>query len=302
MQSKKKEGESELFFFLKNVGQASFSAMVAESLTIPMDTAKVRLQIQKTEAGQKPKYSGLINTVKMIRAEEGPRALFNGLVPGLQRQLIFAGLRVGLYVPVRDLITGPLPEGVNPTVPQKILAAMATGTIGISVANPTDLVKVKMQGQGAQILQGGPRLYNNSMDCYAKLYRQGGIGNLWTGWGPNVMRNSIINAAELASYDQYKQMALASGIFKDGIPCHIFCACSAGFTACVVGSPVDVLKTRVMNATKGMYSNPIDCFMQTLKKEGFFAFYKGFGPNVGRLCGWNVVMFLTLEQVKKAMA
>jgi len=51
MQSKKKEGESELFFFLKNVGQASFSAMVAESLTIPMDTAKVRLQIQKTEAG-----------------------------------------------------------------------------------------------------------------------------------------------------------------------------------------------------------------------------------------------------------
>ena len=116
MQSKKKEGESELYFFLKNVGQASFSAMVAETLTIPMDTAKVRLQIQKTGEGQKPKYTGLIQTVKMISAEEGPRALFNGLIPGLQRQFIFAGLRVGLYVPVRDLITGPLPEGVNPTV------------------------------------------------------------------------------------------------------------------------------------------------------------------------------------------
>lgn len=65
------------------------------------------------------------------------------------------------------------------------------------------------------------------------------------------MRNSIINAAELASYDQYKQMVLNSGFLKDGIPLHLLCACMAGTTACIVGSPVDVLKTRMMNASKG---------------------------------------------------
>jgi len=32
---------------------------------------------------------------------------------------------------------------------------------------------------------------------------------------------------------------------------HIFCAFGAGFVACVCGSPVDVLKTRMMNATPG---------------------------------------------------
>lgn len=42
------------------------------------------------------------------------------------------------------MICGPLPEGTNPTVFQKILAGMVTGTIGITVANPTDLVKIKM--------------------------------------------------------------------------------------------------------------------------------------------------------------
>ena len=57
---------------------------------------------------------------------------------------MFAGLRVGLYVPVRDMVTGPLPEGVNPSLLQKIVAAAITGTIAISVANPTDLVKIKM--------------------------------------------------------------------------------------------------------------------------------------------------------------
>lgn len=29
---------------------------------------------------------------------------------------------------------------------------------------------------------------------------------LWTGLGPNIARNAIINAAELASYDQVKQV------------------------------------------------------------------------------------------------
>jgi len=73
----------------------------------------------------------------------------------------------------------------------------------------------------------------------------------------------------------------------------------AGFNACVVGSPVDVVKTRVMNAAPGVYSGPADCFMKLAKNEGITAFYKGFIPNVGRLAGWNAVMFLTLEQVKK---
>lgn len=116
------------------------------------------------------------------------------------------------------------------------------------------------------------------------------------------MRNSIINAAELASYDQYKQMVLASGFMQDGILCHMTCASMAGFTACIVGSPVDVLKTRMMNAPAGTYKNPLHAFSSTFKNEGFGAFYKGFIPNVGRLAGWNCCMFLTLEQVKKAMA
>jgi hypothetical protein len=35
---------------------------------------------------------------------------------------------------------------------------------------------------------------------------QEGVRALWTGIGPNVARNAIINAAELASYDQVKQV------------------------------------------------------------------------------------------------
>jgi hypothetical protein len=41
---------------------------------------------------------------------------------------------------------------------------------------------------------------------------------LWKGLGPNIARNAIINAAELASYDQIKVSLLATG--EEGtVPC-----------------------------------------------------------------------------------
>lgn len=35
---------------------------------------------------------------------------------------------------------------------------------------------------------------------------------------------------------------------KDNIICHFICSALAGFTGAVVGSPVDVLKTRIINS------------------------------------------------------
>ena len=43
MNTKQKVGESNIAFFLRNVGMASSAAMIAECATIPLDTAKVRL-------------------------------------------------------------------------------------------------------------------------------------------------------------------------------------------------------------------------------------------------------------------
>lgn len=72
--------------------------------TIPLDTAKVRLQLQKkASAGDGvalPKYRGLLGTVGTIAREEGLSALWKGIVPGLHRQCLFGGLRIGLYEPV----------------------------------------------------------------------------------------------------------------------------------------------------------------------------------------------------------
>ncbi|QHO24646.1 Mitochondrial uncoupling protein [Arachis hypogaea] len=168
---------------------SAFSACFAEVCTIPLDTAKVRLQLQKQALG----------------------------------------------------------------------ANAVTSDVGIAVANPTDIVKVRLQAEG-KLPPGVPRRYSGSLNAYSTIVKQEGIAALWTSLGPNIARNAIINAAELASNDQ--------------------------------------VKSRMMGDSS--YKSTLDCFLKTLKNDGPFAFYKVFIPNFGRLGSWNVIMFLTLEQHAEA--
>ena len=48
-----------------------------------------------------------------------------------------------------------------------------------------------------------------------------------------------------------------------------------GMAQVLVGQPLDTIKTRAQTAARGQFKGPLDIAMQTIKKEGFFALYKG---------------------------
>ena len=70
-------------------GVAAASASLAEMVTLPLDTAKVRLQLQsRAEADSHAvRYRGPLHAMRTMVAEEGPRSLWGGLTPGLHRQV-----------------------------------------------------------------------------------------------------------------------------------------------------------------------------------------------------------------------
>jgi solute carrier family 25 uncoupling protein 8/9 len=89
----------------------------AQIATLPIDTAKVRLQLLQKLRQQAPaspaaasqaaavaappaaaqQRLGMISVMKVIAREEGAAALYKGLWPAVHRQLVFASLRIGLY-------------------------------------------------------------------------------------------------------------------------------------------------------------------------------------------------------------
>uniref|UniRef100_A0A3Q3M4H3 Dicarboxylate carrier UCP2 n=2 Tax=Mastacembelus armatus TaxID=205130 RepID=A0A3Q3M4H3_9TELE len=279
------------------MASAGAAACIADIVTFPLDTAKVRLQIQgEKKAVQGIRYRGVFGTISTMIRTEGPKSLYNGLVAGLQRQLCFASIRIGLYDNVKNFYTGGKD---NPGVLVRILAGCTTGAMAVSFAQPTDVVKVRFQAQVN--LDGVARRYNGTMQAYKHIFQNEGLRGLWKGTLPNITRNALVNCTELVTYDLIKEAILGYNLMSDNLPCHFVSAFGAGFVTTVIASPVDVVKTRYMNSPPGQYKSAINCAWTMLTKEGPTAFYKGFVPSFLRLGSWNIVMFVSFEQIKRAM-
>eukprot|EP01134_Creolimax_fragrantissima_P000069 CFRG0069T1 len=285
----------------RRFGSALIASWVGEATTIPAETIKVRLQNQRSLSTAAPgtiHYRGIVHASYVIPRQEGVRVLFRGLESGLLRQTVFATLRLGLYNPIRDWyvvqLKGPESSG-EPTLPIRVLAAATTGAIAITCASPADLVKVRMQGAASGV-------YKNTLDCFLKVLRTEGVRNLWSGLGPNVARNAVMNACEVATYDQLKSYLINERGYKAGTTTFIASGLGAGFVASVVGSPLDVVKTRVMTNPVDangipVYKNAIDCMFKIVRQEGISALYKGIAANYLRVGSFNTVLFLTYEAV-----
>ncbi|XP_013403442.1 mitochondrial uncoupling protein 2 [Lingula anatina] len=288
---------------------AGLAACTADVITFPLDMAKVRLQIQGESAlisacgahlaGAPPKYHGVFGTIRTIVIHEGARGLYGGLVAGLQRQMCFASVRIGLYDHVKgyyhSFFNRPVSE---PHIGIRILAGVTTGALAVQIAQPTDVVKVRMQAQGNGVL---PKRYDSAFSAYKTIAKQEGIRGLWKGTIPNMTRNAVVNCCELVSYDIIKEKILDYDLMSDNMPCHFVSGFGAGFVTTVIASPVDVVKTRFMNSGKGTYRGAFHCATKMLMEEGPMAFYKGFTPSFLRLGSWNIAMFVCFEQYKRFM-
>ncbi|XP_010862965.1 mitochondrial uncoupling protein 2 [Esox lucius] len=277
---------------------AGTAACIADLVTFPLDTAKVRLQIQgENQSGHKSvRYRGVFGTITTMVRTEGARSLYNGLVAGLQRQMSFASVRIGLYDSMKQFYARGSDQAGIVT---RLMAGCTTGAMAVMFAQPTDVVKVRFQAQAR--LADGVKRYNGTMDAYRTIARDEGVRGLWKGCMPNITRNAIVNCSELVTYDIIKELILKYDLMTDNLPCHFTAALGAGFCTTVVASPVDVVKTRFMNSSSGQYRSAINCAYTMLTMEGTTAFYKGFVPSFLRLGSWNIVMFVSYEQIKRGM-
>ncbi|KAK0204988.1 mitochondrial carrier [Desarmillaria ectypa] len=64
-----------------------------------------------------------------------------------------------------------------------------------------------------------------------------------------------------------------------------------GAAQVVVGQPLDTVKTRAQIAPRGMFKGPMDILIQTVRKEGFFALYKGMASPLFGIAGVNSLLF-----------
>ena len=275
------------------VALAGLSNCCAATITNPLDVLKVRMQVDAHRGGGAP---GLGRTLASMLRDEGVLSLYRGLAPSLLREASYSSLRLGLYEPVRDVYVSALANagvsGSESGLAVKLLAGGTSGIIGSAIANPADLLKVRIQAQTG---------VKEGLWAMARgIVQRDGVSGLWQGVRPSMTRAAVLTASQVGSYDHIKQWLRGCGVpalAQDGLPLHAACSVSAGLVASLATTPIDFVKTRLMAGQRG-YSSAWACVAQAVREEGALTLYRGFLPTFMRVGPHTVITFVVFERLR----
>ena len=219
------------------------------------------------------------------------QGLYKGFTASAARESSYSSLRLGLYEPFKILYGGNTDPAHTP-IWVKQLAGVSSGLVGSALANPTDIVKVRMQAWKEEP--------HNLRWHVRHIYSNWGVGGFYVGVKPTVIRAMLLNGTQLATYDEAKHSLINAGYFVEGPTVHFVASFIAGIAVAVVTSPVDLVKTRVMNVDPAnpAYSSMTDCFKKTIKSEGVRGLYKGFNAQWLRVGPLTMIQFMVWEQLR----
>ncbi|XP_039105095.1 mitochondrial brown fat uncoupling protein 1 isoform X3 [Hyaena hyaena] len=218
---------------------AGVAACVADVITFPLDTAKVRLQIQgECQTSSAIKYKGVLGTITTLAKTEGPLKLYSGLPAGLQRQISFASLRIGLYDTVQEFFsTGK--ERTTPNLTRNVIincteivtydlmkealvknkllsddlrchfvSALIAGLCTTVLSSPVDVVKTRF-------VNSPPGQYTSVPNCAMTMLTKEGPLAFFKGFVPSFLRLGSWNVIMFVCFEQLKRELMKSGRTMD---------------------------------------------------------------------------------------
>eukprot|EP00887_Chlorella_sp_A99_P008144 scaffold12.g8144.t1 len=302
-----------------------WGALVVVVVTNWVDVIKVRQQL----AG--PAARNVLSTGAAIVWHEGPLALARGMTAAVARGVLYGGMRIGLYSPLKTVLGA---GGKDPSIVRKIAAGMAS-----------DLVKTRMQIKGAAV--------RNPFAIAAAVVREEGAAGLWKGTMPSMARAALLTAAQCATYDEVKASirmnsndvcieaihseggggpatdggpraplaallcgcaampvclsveraprVCAAQIFflrrygwEDSFPTHLTVSGIAGVVTATAVAPADMVKT-AMFAPGNSYRGPLDCAADIWRRLGPRGFFRGWGAQWARQGPMTSIIFIRMQ-------
>ncbi|KAG6419148.1 hypothetical protein SASPL_121360 [Salvia splendens] len=290
----------------------------------PFDTVKVKLQKHNTEANGIKYKNGLHCTTRILKTEGvcllNPLLipLFTGVISsskvihGFDASCLEApesnlqdlpGDTANAATEVASVVDEEL--GALMVLSYNFTGAFAGGVVSFILC-PSELVKCRMQVQGADSFLQSTSRYSSPIDCALKTEKRRGI---FRGGGATFLREFIGNAVffstyEYMSYYMHKPLRNASsdlthvidvgvGIFSGGL---------GGIACWSAVLPLDVAKTIIQTSTdKNHTRNPVQVLELIYRRSGIRGCYTGLGPTIVRAFPANAAAIVTWELAMKIL-
>ena len=263
------------------------SGMIATACIQPIDMVKVRLQLagEGARGGPRPSAFGV---AKDIIAQGKVLDLYSGLSAGLLRQAVYTTARLGFFDTFQNILSARA-EKNNTKIgfAERAGAGLTAGGLAAMIGNPADLALIRMQSDGLKPKETRAN-YRSVFDALKRIAGTEGIGALWAGASPTVIRAMALNFGQLSFFAESKSQ-LRHYFPESSESLRTFGASAiAGFFASFLSLPFDFIKTRLQKQSKGPdgkmpYAGFFDCGKKVVANEGWLRFYRGFGTYYVRI-------------------
>ncbi|KAG7446504.1 mitochondrial carrier [Guyanagaster necrorhizus] len=135
-------------------------------------------------------------TLKIVREEGGIRGLYRGLIATAVGVAPYVGINFAAYEFFRGVIT---PPGKN-SVSRKLACGALAGSISQTLTYPFDVLRRKMQVTGMRS-SGLGIAYSGAFDALTGIVRTEGVGGLYRGLWPNLLKVAPSIATSFFTYE-----------------------------------------------------------------------------------------------------
>lgn len=273
------------------------AGMVATTVIQPIDMIKVRLQLAGEGVKTGPKPTPLSVTREIIAAGK-VLDLYTGLSAGLLRQAVYTTARIGFFDTfMKQLNTRAKENGTTLGFKERAAAGLSAGGLAAMIGNPADLALIRMQSDGLKPV-AERKNYKSVIDALSSISKSEGIGALWAGAAPTVVRAMALNFGQLAFFSEAKQQLKDTSLSPRSQT--LAASAVAGFFASFFSLPFDFVKTRLQKQSKRPdgtlpYKSMADCFRKVAKEEGLLRFYRGFSTYYVRIAPHAMVTLIVAD-------
>lgn len=197
-------------YFIGNLASGGAAGASSLCFVYPLDFARTRLaaDVGGGKGGAGRQYKGLFDCIGKTFKSDGLFGLYRGFGVSVQGIIIYRACYFGFY----DTAKGMLPDPKNTPLIISFLIAQCVTTVSGIVSYPFDTVRRRMMMQSG--LPAAERRYKNTLDCWAKVAKQEGVGAFFKGAFSNVLRGTG-GALVLILYDEIK-VAIFGGTAGSG--------------------------------------------------------------------------------------
>ena len=286
------------------------SGVLTRCVCQPFDVVKIRfqLQLEPIKKGSAAKYTSIVGAFAKIPVEEGPRALWKGLIPAQLLSVVFNTSQfVAFEVITRNLfpILPSFLQQPDMKPANHFLCGALAGCTATTVAQPFDVLRTRF------IAQGEPRRYTSIPQALVMLIKEEGFLAMYKGLCPTLIQIGPQTGCQFGFYSVLT--SFWSIVFPRvegtmiGPAESLVCGATAGMSAKAVVYPLDMIKKRLQvqgfeTARQGFgeqrrYDGVLHCIRDVVKTEGPRGLFKGLAPSLLKSAVASGVNFCLYEQV-----